>query len=86
MRAEIDLRHVLLKRLKIQGSMLRPRSPTYKQKVLQALLINIWPLFEAQKIAPVIDTVFPIDQAMEAFDYLASNNTLGKLVLQIRGE
>lgn len=86
MRAEIDLRHVLLKRLRIQGSMLRPRSPAYKQKVLQALLINIWPLFEAQKIAPVIDTVFPIDQAMEAFDYLASNNTLGKLVLQIREE
>lgn len=84
MRAEIDLRHVLMKRLKIQGSMLRPRPATYKQRVLQALLINVWPLFEAQTIAPVIDKVFPIEQAMDAFDYLASNKTLGKLILQVR--
>lgn len=84
MRAEIDLRHVLMKRLKIQGNMLRPRTPAYKQKILQALLINVWPLFEAKTISPVIDKVFPIEQAMDAFDYLASNKTLGKLVLQVR--
>lgn len=84
MRAEIDLRHVLMKRLKILGSMLRPRTPAYKQKVLQALLINVWPLFESKTISPVIDTVYPIEQAMEAFDHLASNRTLGKLVLRVR--
>jgi len=84
MRAEIDLRHVLMKRLKIQGNMLRPRTPAYKQKILQALLINVWPLFESKTLTPVIDKVFPIEQAMDAFDYLASNKTLGKLVLQVR--
>lgn len=86
MRADIDLRPVLMKRLKIQGSMLRPKTPHYKQQVLMALLINVWPLFESGAISPVIDEVYPIDQATDAFDYLASNKALGKLVLEIRQE
>lgn len=86
MRTEIDLRHLLLKRLRIQGNLLRPRTPAYKQKVLQALLINVWPLFESGTIEPIIDRVFPIEQAMEALDYLASNKTLGKLILKVRQE
>lgn len=86
MRAEIDLRHVLVKRLRLQGNMLRPGTPADKQKVLLAMHAKVWPLFESGALEPVIDRVFPIAHAMDALDYLASNKTLGKLVLEISTE
>ena len=47
-------------------------------------LAQIGQLLEAQRIRPVIDKVFPFDQAREALDYLAQGRARGKVVVQMR--
>jgi NADPH:quinone reductase-like Zn-dependent oxidoreductase len=49
-----------------------------------AQLAAIGELLAAQRIRPVIDTVFPFDQAPEALDYLARGRAKGKVVVQLR--
>ena len=41
-------------------------------------------LLESERIRPVIDKVFPFEQAREALDYLAQGRAKGKVVVRIR--
>ena len=83
-RAELPLGAVLAKRLSIVGSTLRSRTIAQKAAVMDALRDRVWPKIEAGAIRPVIDTVFPMDRAEEAHSLIASNETFGKVVLEIR--
>ena len=47
-------------------------------------LAQIGKLLETQQIRPVIDRVFPFDQAQQALDYLAQGRAKGKVVVQMR--
>jgi NADPH:quinone reductase-like Zn-dependent oxidoreductase len=47
-------------------------------------LARIGKLIETQRIRPVIDQVFPFDQAKEALEYLAQGRARGKVVVQMR--
>jgi NADPH:quinone reductase-like Zn-dependent oxidoreductase len=49
-----------------------------------AQLAAIGELLAAQRLRPVIDKVFPFDQAPEALDYLARGRAKGKVVVQLR--
>jgi NADPH:quinone reductase-like Zn-dependent oxidoreductase len=45
---------------------------------------RFWPLFLEGQLRPVIDSVFPIEQAGEAQQRMAQNLNIGKIVLQVR--
>ncbi|MFC3462227.1 zinc-binding dehydrogenase [Aeromonas media] len=47
-------------------------------------LTEIGELLDAQRIKPVIDKVFPFDQAKEALEYLAKGHARGKVVVSIK--
>jgi NADPH:quinone reductase-like Zn-dependent oxidoreductase len=47
-------------------------------------LAQIGKLLETQRIRPVIDKVFPFEQARETLDYLAQGRSRGKVVVQMR--
>ena len=47
-------------------------------------LTEIGELLETQRIKPVIDKVFPFDQAKEALEYLAQGHARGKVVVNIK--
>ena len=47
-------------------------------------LAEIGELLDAERIRPVIDKVFPFDQAKEALAYLENGRAKGKVVVQIR--
>lgn len=47
-------------------------------------LARIGEVIEAQRIRPVIDKVFPFEQAREALEYLAQGRSKGKVVVQMR--
>jgi NADPH2:quinone reductase len=80
--ANIDLRSVLVKRLKIVGSTLRPQSVERKGRLAQALLANVWPLFEAGKLQPPhIHARFPLTAAADAHALMESGEHIGKIVL-----
>lgn len=40
-------------------------------------------LLEARQIRPVIDKVFAFDQAKQAYEYLASQRHVGKVVIKV---
>ena len=47
-------------------------------------LAQIGMLFETRRVLPVIDKVFPFEQAKEALDYLALGRARGKVVVKMR--
>ena len=79
----LQLGLVLVKRLTIRGSVLRSRSNDEKTAILAGLREEVWPLFETGQLQPIIETSFPIDQAEEAHQLLAGNQTVGKLILEV---
>lgn len=79
----VNMLPVLLKRLSILGSTLRARTAAQKAEVAAGVMRDAWPLVEAGTIAPVIDSVFPLEQAAEAHDHMASGAHAGKIVLSV---
>jgi NADPH2:quinone reductase len=82
-RADIDLRAVLVKRLKIAGATLRPQSVERKGRLAEALRANVWPLFGTQRLrAPPIHARFPLADARKAHALMESGEHVGKIVLE----
>jgi len=81
-RSEIDLGMVLRKRLKIIGTALRSRTPEEKAALAREFSQRVVPLFDANRLRPVVERVFAFAQIGEAHSALASNETFGKLVLR----
>jgi NADPH2:quinone reductase len=79
----LDLRSVMTKRLTITGSTMRPRSAADKGAIAKALRTCIWPLLEAGRFAPVVDRVFPLEQAAAAHALMESSAHIGKIVLNV---
>lgn len=74
---------LLVKRLAVRGSVLRSRSIAEKNVVIEGLRSEVWPLLADGTCKPVIERVFPIQQAQEAHALVASNATVGKVILQV---
>jgi NADPH2:quinone reductase len=79
--ANVDVRLLLVKRLTHMGSTLRPRSVADKAAIARGLLESAWPLIEAGKIKPVIDSTFPLTDAAKAHARMESSVHIGKIVL-----
>ena len=84
-KSEVALGTMMVKRLRIIGSTLRARSISAKAMVMDALKERVWPLLEDGTIRPVIERVYPVEEAGNAHDLIAANQTFGKVVLRIRG-
>ena len=82
-KAEVDLRPLMQKRLVHTGSTLRPRSPAEKAAIADALHEKVWPLIEAGRLKPVIDSVFPLAEAARAHARMESSAHVGKIVLTV---
>ena len=83
-KAEVPLAQILLRRLSVTGSTLRPRSNAYKAELARALKQQVWPLIEAGKVRPVIDSRYPLEHASRAHARMESGEHIGKLVLDLR--
>ncbi|MBU6449369.1 MAG: NAD(P)H-quinone oxidoreductase [Rhodospirillales bacterium] len=84
-KAEIDLLPVMQKRLTITGSTMRPRTAYEKAAIATALKQKIWPLLAQGKVAPVIERVFPLEQAREAHALMEASTHIGKILLRVGG-
>jgi NADPH2:quinone reductase len=82
-KTELNLTAVLQRRLTITGSTLRARSVAEKGALAREVETHVWPLLAAGRVAPVIDRVFPLDQAAEAHRRLESGEHVGKIVLSV---
>jgi putative PIG3 family NAD(P)H quinone oxidoreductase len=72
---------IMLKRLTLTGSTLRPRSVPEKAAIAAELSARVWPLLDRGEVAPVMDSTFPLRQAAEAHARLEGGRHVGKIVL-----
>jgi NADPH2:quinone reductase len=82
-KATVDFRPMLQKRLTHTGSGLRPRSVADKGKMARAMEDKVWPLLNAGKVRPVIDSTFPLAEAAKAHARMESSQHIGKIVLTL---
>jgi len=82
-KVDLNLAPVMMRRLTLTGSTLRPQSDLAKARIADALRAQVWPLLDAGRIAPVIDSEFPLDQAAAAHARMESGAHIGKIVLRI---
>lgn len=80
-KASVNFGPVLLRRLTITGSTLRPRSIAYKAGIAAKLASEVWPLLESKQIRPVVNSVFRLEEVKAAHDLMESNAHIGKIVL-----
>lgn len=82
-KAEFNIAEVMMKRLVLTGSTLRPRTVAFKGAVAKNLREKVWPLIEAGRIKPVIYKTFPLAQASEAHRLMETSTHIGKIVLSV---
>ena len=80
---ELNFSQVMMRRLTITGSTLRPQSDLAKARIAESLRAHVWPLLEAGKVAPVMDSEFPLTEAAAAHARLESSAHIGKIVLRV---
>jgi NADPH2:quinone reductase len=81
--AEVNFMPVMLKRLTLTGSTLRPQSESQKAELARQLRERAWPLLESGVVAPVIAATFGLDQVVDAHRLMESNASIGKIVLRV---
>lgn len=79
-----NLSPIMVKRLTVTGSTMRPRTAEEKRAIRDELRDQVWPLLEAGKVAPVIHTVLPFDQVAEAHRLMETSSHIGKIILDLR--
>ncbi len=80
---DLDIRQVMMKRLVITGSTMRPRTRGEKGAIAEGLREHVWPLLAAGRCAPVIHGVFPLEEAPAAHRLMESSTHIGKIVLTL---
>jgi len=83
-KVEFDFLPVMIKRLSVTGSTMRPRSVAEKTAIRDALLREVWPALGRGEIRSHLFATYPLEQASEAHRVMESSRHIGKLVLQVR--
>ncbi|MEO9517056.1 MAG: NAD(P)H-quinone oxidoreductase [Paracoccaceae bacterium] len=84
-KVEVNFVQLMTRRLTMTGSTLRPQSDLAKARIAQELKEAVWPLLDAGRIAPVMDSEFELKDASQAHVRMESSDHVGKIVLQVKG-
>jgi NADPH2:quinone reductase len=80
-KVEVDMLPIMLKRLTLTGSTLRPQSAAVKQAIAEELLREVWPLLNGKKIKPEVFAAFPLSEVADAHRLMEGGSHIGKIVL-----
>jgi len=83
MQATVNFAPLLMKRLSLLATTLRARTNEEKGAIRDAVQREVWPLLEAGKIKPVVDTTFPLAEAGAAHARMAKSEHIGKILLTL---
>jgi putative PIG3 family NAD(P)H quinone oxidoreductase len=81
---KVNLAPIMVKRLTVTGSTMRPRTADEKRAIRDELVKDVWPLLESGKVAPVIHTVLPFEDVAEGHRLMESSNHIGKIILTVK--
>ena len=79
----VDMGLLMRKRARIWGTTLRARPLAERVAIIRDVRKHVWPLLAAGTVRPVIDSVFPLEDAPQARRRMESSAPLGKLLLQV---
>jgi NADPH:quinone reductase-like Zn-dependent oxidoreductase len=82
-KVEINLAKIMMNRLTLTGSTLRPQSVAVKADIATSLREKVWPKFAAGELAPVIHATFPLDAAPAAHELMETSTHIGKIILEM---
>ncbi len=82
-KVELNFAHVMMRRLTITGSTLRPQSDLAKGRIADELRTQVWPLLAAGRLAPVMDSTYALSDAAQAHAHMESSTHIGKIVLEV---
>jgi putative PIG3 family NAD(P)H quinone oxidoreductase len=80
---KINIARLMMKRLTLTGSTLRPRTRAAKAGFARALETQVWPLLAAGKVKVVMDSTFALAKAADAHRRLETGANIGKVVLVV---
>jgi NADPH2:quinone reductase len=80
---DADLMPVMVRRLTITGSTMRPRTTAQKGAIADELRATVWPVLDAGRCAPVVHATFPLGEAAEAHRLMESSLHIGKIMLRV---
>ena len=78
---DVNLAPIMVKRLKVTGSTMRPRTDAEKKAVRDDLAEKVWPMLAEGRVRPLIDRVFAFEEAAEAHRRMEAGDHFGKIVL-----
>jgi NADPH:quinone reductase len=82
-KVEVNFATLMTRRLTMTGSTLRPQTDIAKARIARQLLAEVWPLLDAGRIAPVMDSAFDLADAAAAHARLEGGEHIGKISLTI---
>ncbi|KQV68077.1 NAD(P)H-quinone oxidoreductase [Rhizobium sp. Root1220] len=80
---KVNLAPIMVKRLTVTGSTMRPRTAEEKRAIRDDLLSQVWPLLDAGKVAPVIHKTFAFEDVIEAHRLMEEGSHIGKIMLRL---
>ncbi len=83
-KVELDLSAILMKRLKIMGSTLRPQNTAQKARIAKGVEGLIWPMVSKGQLRSYVDNIFDLEQAAAAHELMESSTHKGKIILKVR--
>jgi NADPH:quinone reductase-like Zn-dependent oxidoreductase len=81
--AEVQLFDMMRRRLTLTGSTLRNRPVEFKTMVADEIANTVWPYAEGGRLRPVIDSTFPLADAVRAHERMEAGEHIGKIVLEV---
>ncbi|TVP72033.1 MAG: NAD(P)H-quinone oxidoreductase [Rhodobacteraceae bacterium] len=82
-KVEVNFAPLMVRRLTITGSTLRPQSDATKAAIAEALEREVWPHLASGRLAPVMDSEFALSDADKAHARMESSDHIGKIVLNV---
>jgi putative PIG3 family NAD(P)H quinone oxidoreductase len=83
---KLNLAHLLVKRQRVIGSVIRSRSISEKAKIAQAFSRQALPLIANGAIKPLIHSVYPLKEVRRAHQLMEESRHFGKIVLEVSTE
>ncbi len=83
-KVELNFAQIMMRRLTVTGSTLRPQSDLAKARIADQLREQVWPLLNTGQIAPVMDSEFALADAAAAHARIEDGGHIGKIVLKVR--
>ncbi len=82
----LNLGVMLVKRQRVIGSTLRSRTDAFKAELMRQLQQHLWPKFNTGELQPILDREYQIEDITAAFEYMESNQSIGKIGLKVASD